>query len=639
MGIFMSKLFFTKSTFVSLSFVLALTSCMEKDLYQGGKNEPLNPTEVFDFSLTKQVKLSVNYGFTNDYYIIFELYDQNPMIEQEDSWIKNEELKPVYTAPTDKKGQYSGTITLPSDITEVWLYSEYLGVVSPVKLTIANGQISFNQNDYIASLQTRTRGITNGGYKYDNVGDIMPGVDWDVYGLPSNIEPTLSMPPADILYSIQDTYNGAKNKFITEVHPEWCNNTNTSEIKIIKDTEISLVFINSGASWNNTVGYFTYPSGTIPTEKTIKRIIAFPNISPISKINNGVRAGAMICGHEVKLKYWDGEQFKDKFPSGVSIGWYLEGNSFNKGNISKQGYAPTRYSYGTMNGEDGRQRVVALRHAESDQLVAIGFEDSEDFNYTDATFYVKVAESGAISADIPSLPPVDPPKNVTSTTIGTLAFEDQWPLQGDYDMNDVIVEYNSTLYKNAVSNKIYKIVDEFTPVHSGGIYTCGFGYQLSNVESSRVTKIEVSGSTSWKVETDQAHPTIILFDNLKSVLEKKITVTIELSDVIESQVTPPYNPFIFVNDRSKEVHLVNYPPTEKANMELFNTEDDVSNVSAGVYYIARYQDDVELMPYCINLPVLNFKYSDESVKIYETYPKFIEWVKSKGQKATDWYKK
>ena len=70
---------------------------------------------------------------------------------------------------------------------------------------------------------------------------------------------------------------------IKVMHPEWLNNNTTSEIKITKATEVSLVFISSGAGWNNTIGYFTYPTNEVPTESTVQKILAFPNASPISK--------------------------------------------------------------------------------------------------------------------------------------------------------------------------------------------------------------------------------------------------------------------------------------------------------------------------------------------------------------------
>lgn len=628
--------------FLSLASMLSLSSCMDKDVYQGErKNTPITPSEVFDFDMTQQVKVNVDYGFTNNYFIVFDLYSQNPLIEENDSWVKDESLSPLYSAPTDKKGRYSGTVQIPSDITEVWLYSDYPGAVSPVKLTVNNGEINYNQAAYIASVQAKTRAVTSGGFKYLDDWTIMPGVDWDKYGVPSNLEPDLSMPPAEILYSINDTYSKIVGKKIYELHKEWLENNTTSEVKITKATELSLVFISSGATWNNTVGYFTYPTGTVPNAESIKKIIAFPNASPISKTND---RGRLLCGHEVKLKYWNeaAGQFEDKFPAGVTVGWCLEGAAFAEGNIIRQSWAGTRYSYSSMN-SDNLQRVVALRDGSTDQIVAIGFEDTkkdaDKSDFCDAVFYLKIAESGAIVPDGPELPPVDPPSNVTTTVKGTLAYEDQWPEQKDYDMNDVMMTYQSTVYRNVVNEKVYKIVDEFTPIHNGGTHTCGFGYQLQNLTSDRVMSIEVSGPDGWTVEEDQSHPTIILFENIKSVLNKKFTVTINLADVDKNQVSPPYNPFIFVNGRSREVHLVNHAPTDKADMNLFNTHDDISNVSSAIYYIARYHEELDIMPFAINLPILNFDIPTENEKIYDTYPGFIDWVKSKGTTHKDWYKK
>lgn len=628
--------------FLSLMSMLLLGSCTDRDVYQGGgeetgKNTPLKPSEVFDFSMMQQVKVNVDYGFAGDYYITFDLYSQDPMKEENDSWIKDESLSPVYSAPTDKKGRYSGTVEIPSDITEVWLYTDYLGAISPVKLTISNGEINYNQSAYIASLQTKTRGTTTGGHNYLDDWMLMPGVDWDGYGMSNNMEAALSAPPAEILYSIRSTYSNISGRQIKDLHPEWLNNNTTSEIKIIKDTELSLVFVASSASFNNTVGYFTYKSGTVPTPETVQKVLAFPNASPISKVSDGERTGSLLCGHEVKLKYWneDEQKFEDKFPAGVTVGWSLQANAFKSGDILKG--IGIRYSYSTMN-YDNSQRVVALRDGGTDQIVAIGFEDNVDFDYCDATFYLKIAEANAIDPGGPELPPVDPPSNVTTTYKGTLAYEDQWPAQKDYDMNDVVMTYQSTLYRNVVSNKIYKIVDEFIPLHSGGTHICGFGYQLHNLTPDRVRSIEVSGPDGWKIETAQSHPTVILFDNMKSVLNQKFTVTIELADVDLSQVTPPYNPFIFVNGRSREVHLVNYAPTDKADKSFFNTSDDMSNIDEGIYYITRYGEEVDIMPFAINLPILDFSIPTEGVKIYDTYPDFIGWVKSKGTTNKNWYK-
>ncbi|MCS3202103.1 hypothetical protein NXX49_20940 [Candidatus Bacteroides intestinigallinarum] len=96
---------------------------------------------------------------------------------------------------------------------------------------------------------------------------------------------------------------------ISDNYPQFVNGTipMTSDIPIVKSTEVSLVFVNSSAAWYNTVGYYTYETGTTPDIKTIKKTIVFPNVSPVYKT---LGKGALVCGEEVKLKYWN-EETKD----------------------------------------------------------------------------------------------------------------------------------------------------------------------------------------------------------------------------------------------------------------------------------------------------------------------------------------
>lgn len=57
-------------------------------------------------------------------------------------------------------------------------------------------------------------------------------------------------------------------------------------------------------------------------------------------------------------------------------------------------------------------------------------------------FYIEADPKGSIyDPERPVIPPVDD-KPVTELHAGTLLFEDIWPSGGDYDMNDVIIEYS-----------------------------------------------------------------------------------------------------------------------------------------------------------------------------------------------------
>ena len=492
---------------------------------------------------------------------------------------------------------------------------------------------------------------------------LLPGVDWDDNGRPNNLSAEKNIPPASVLYNIKSVFNNKDGKNITNTHPEFFDGNMISDIPITKETEVSLVFVNSTAGWYNTVGYYTYPTGKTPTVDNIKKIMAFPNASPVYK-STGV--GALVCGDEVKLKYWneDKNQFEDKFPAGVTIGWCLQGMGFR--NKPLDGHAQgdlvtgmgTRYSTTDLNkaGSDGkkRQRTVSLREEPSNQIVAIGFEDNIDLDYCDAIFYIHIAEKDAIDEGvIPPLPvdPEAPPTDEDNYTVrsGTLLFEDLWPEQGDYDMNDVMIRYTSKVYKSILTNRVYKIVDEYIPFHRGGYLANGFGYQLHNISNSDIGEVVIEGPSyaqksrymSGKTESGQSHPTILLFDDMlifngKEEADRKYTVTIQVNDVSEKSVLPPYNPFIFVESdktRGREVHLVKYPPTDKANLSLLGTGKDVSRPDEELYYVS-----VDLMPFALNMPVADFPIPEEGVRIDESYPQFATWVKSNGKQSTNWYK-
>ncbi|MCD8182331.1 MAG: LruC domain-containing protein [Bacteroides sp.] len=251
----------------------------------------------------------------------------------------------------------------------------------------------------------------------------------------------------------------------------------------------------------------------------------------------------------------------------------------------------------------------------------------------------------------PSLPDNDDaPKNEENHTTyyGTLAYEDLWTAMGDYDMNDVMVDYNCKVYKQIIGNKVYKIVDEFTPRHKGGVLHSGFGYQLHNIAPDDVRKItvEADGLTSkymegQMLEPGQSHPTIILFDDLsEALLGKTIKVTAELSDVSSANIVPPYNPFIFTHSeegRGKEVHLPMYPPTDKADLSLFGTGRDGSRPEEEMYYVTAVW--CNQYPYALNMiKVKDFPIPEEGVRIDVSYPKFRNWVESKGTEDKDWYK-
>lgn len=680
------------SMIVGLLLLPAISSCVdnERNLTTDETNK-IPKGEFFDFNMNQAVAVNVDYGFrskanlTGNYPILFDIYDQNPIeVDENGSWRKKD-IEPIYRGATNQNGVFTGEMPIASSISKVWLYSDYLGTVSPVELTIGEDhRLSFDQNTYLNDLisqTSKTRGVTTNQHTYLTDWNILPGADWDNVGRPNNLENGLNIPPADILYNIKHVFRkvtikdeNGKNKVISisDNYPEFFDGSikMTSDIPIIKDTEVSLVFVNSSAAFYNTVGYYTYPTGTEPTAadvSKIKKTIVFPNVSPVYKT---LGYGALVCGEEVKLKYWneDKQAYENKFPKGVTIGWCLQAMGFKSkpdlggandkvGDIMKGMGA--RYSTRVFN-TDKKQRTVSLRDAKSNKIVAIGFEDNVDMDYADATFYIHTAESDAIDPVLPVLPE-DPdalPETYTITYSGILAFEDLWPKEGDYDMNDLIIQYNTTMTKMALDNRIYEIEDKFTVKHCGGYLKNGFGYQLHNISNSSIKKVEIITPTGIvastymqgkEVEPEQTHPTILLFDDMNlfknntDETKKQYIVKIQLDGISEKEVVPPYNPFIFISSnesRGKEVHLINYPPTDKVDKSLLGTGKDLSRPDEGLYYVS-----VDRMPFAINMPVnenlINkLKNKDnEGTRIDKLYPKFASWAQSNGTKDKDWYLK
>lgn len=295
--------------------------------------------------------------------------------------------------------------------------------------------------------------------------------------------------------------------------------------------------------------------------------------------------GAPVFGEQLRLTYFKGGKAADIFPAGTTVGWFMLPDAYE---ISTKNYPytgkldvtgskhPARYSNNEFNAGNGRY-MVSLYDKVSGKTV-LGFEDGGDNDYKDVLFYVDADPADAIYD--PERPTTDPddekyPDVTGDPVVGTLAFEDLWPSQGDYDMNDVVVGY-STTFTTDKDNRIVAIRDVFTPLHSGGKLRSAFGYQLDiPVTAVKGVKVE-NGSSAAGLEKNQDKAVVILFDDIEQAVARgPVTVEIELDGRLSmDKVTRKslYNPFICVSDKGfvpgavrKEIHLTNYAPTSLAD--------------------------------------------------------------------------
>ena len=273
----------------------------------------------------------------------------------------------------------------------------------------------------------------------------------------------------------------------------------------------------------------------------------------------------------------------------------------------------------------------------------LGIDDLATLTPTTAPVVDDADNDGVI--DIYDEYPNDPLRAYNTYTpsiqgLGSLTFEDNWPAQGDYDFNDLMLGYKFKTVMNA-ADKVVELFCKFTVSHVGGVYKNGFGFQLpfNPAQVASVTGYNITSGLvtldSKGLESGQQKAVVIVFDNADDNIYTELTIHILLQTPLEASVVgaPPFNPFIFTNaTRGNEVHLINMPPTSKMNTALFGTGNDRSIPSQGKYYLTQNK-----LPWALNL-LEPFEVPKETKPINQGYTKFNTWAESGGTDFPDWYK-
>ncbi len=650
-----------------LLLVSMLASCVKSNVV----HPPLPEIEdYFDFSTIGNIKLNLDYNIEYNTPILFFIYDQYPFVKIEnEAEIINQDLKPIYQGLAQNYGKFTGDVSLKKATKEIYIYSTTIGVPQLLKATINSSIINISPSDPNNHIVSNTLVKSSNAFINNNaVQNYRLLGEWDNQGVPNYLKSPKVSIPASLINDINESL--PESKPVPTNNPHYIANGVQSALHIIENARIEIVFLHEGASFKNVLGYFHYPTNSPPTSvDEIDKIIALPNASLPGS------GGNLQVGSRVELKYWDGNEFQEIFPPGVSIGWFIVANGFRNETI-----LPTQahfYSMEQFNPEVNpalKPHNVLLYDAER-KIVIVGFEDinreqRSDNDFNDLVFYTTATPETAIQyTDLPLLKKSDdsdddgipddrdefpndanivltrhyPAENIYYT----IAYEDLWPNRGDYDMNDVVLGYNSTHFINN-QNQVVKTIDRFEPIWSGGVLDVGFGYQLG-VASSRVAGVNISSpyplSTKYNIaangtEIGQSKATIMVIDdytklNLRNKIENgkyNVEVVFTTPVSISELTSPPYNPFIIINvRRGMEVHLPNNAPTDLADKSILGKYNDKSNPLIGRYYVS---DDN--MPFAILIPG-EFTIPPESVNIKDYYPRFLPWSKSFGQEDADWY--
>jgi LruC domain-containing protein len=578
----------------------------------------------------------------------------------------------IVSGMTNSAGLFSSDYKIAAGTDSLAVGTKAIGFCNMQKVKVTNGVLNLTLGGKDQSL-----GLKSGGasfFKSLNA-NIFPMGTYNSDGVPTYLEKTNDIIDAAMLKDINATL--PEGIAAPTSHPQYFAVANEHNLVLNDACNVWVTFVHEGAGYRNVLGYYTYSSGNPPANAAaIDSIhIIFPNAS---FLNSG---GGLYSGNRVHL---------GTFAPGTQIGWVLIADGYRGTTITNGMWL--LYSDQNLNPEvavDKKQHTILCNDIGRGKFL-LSFEDirregaSSDNDFNDAIFYVTADPISAVETGnipLPSYAAADADKDGISDTFddyptdplkafnnyypskdnfGTLAFEDLWPSQGDYDFNDLVMDYNFNQITNG-QNKVVQIQLRATLTAIGADFKNGFGIQLpiSPDLISSVTGTSIKGNyivlNSNGTEAGQSKATIIVVDNGFNILPnpgapsvgtnttpgatyvqpKEQAITINLNTPVGLSVMglPPYNPFMIVNrNREKEVHLIDNPPTDLANKSLFGTSKDNSKPASGSYYITK-----DNLPFAIDISS-HFDYPDETIPVTQAHLKFFDWGQSSGIQYYDWFK-
>jgi len=277
-----------------------------------------------------------------------------------------------------------------------------------------------------------------------------------------------------------------------------------------------------------------------------------------------------------------------------------------------------------------------------------GFSDGNEVNFYE-TLPLESSDTPTIEAQSTSFSPAQGQD-------GTMAFEDEWPLVGDYDFNDAVFDYNAQ--ESKVDGLVQKIVFKVLPVARGAAFDNSLhiliNTPISNIASATV---KLKGTTSLLVPIADGNQSLfILIDSIKEALPPPegyqlsntltgssqvngnlYSFTITFNSPISSSTlgSAPYNSFlsrVLATGEHIEVHFPGYFPSKRASKRKFGLQHDDSDKSDDRYYQTQ-----ENLPWAMSIPS-KWHHTKEHVDLTNGYPDILNWASSKGKKNKNWYK-
>ena len=257
----------------------------------------------------------------------------------------------------------------------------------------------------------------------------------------------------------------------------------------------------------------------------------------------------------------------------------------------------------------------------------------------------------------------------SETGWATVAFEDNWPFVGDYDMNDLVVHLRTGTERTGGLVTRVTVDGELAAV--GASYANGFAIALPGVLRSEVDEAGIEFSINGEpvadrsaLEANRTQAILVVDENMRRYgaegedcayfrtepgcgadIPMTFSLSVPFVEPVDVSLSELLDPFLFATPgewhgahfaeppgRSYEIHLKNRPPTEAFNPALFaRVGQDASDPAAGRYYQTESG-----MPWALAIGE-RWEYPAEFEDVSEAYPSFVEFATSGGTEAPFWY--
>ena len=232
----------------------------------------------------------------------------------------------------------------------------------------------------------------------------------------------------------------------------------------------------------------------------------------------------------------------------------------------------------------------------------------------------------------------------------TYVFEDNFPLVGDYDFNDVVLDVKTYYHREKKTNHIKRIQLDVTLAAAGASKPLGVGLRITGINKSDIREVKTGGDDSRFQESFNSSYNKFRYNNVTYMEDSDPSVVIpiagEVHNVFGVEPGEMVNTGIGVTAKEYTYEVI-IELTDQTRTEPLFSKDNLDFFICYQYKSMeqRMEENLDLAgnnTWAICVPY-GFRYPKETINVSRTdipeasaYPEFIYWAQDRTQ-YTEWY--